>query len=358
MKLPSSARARLGLLAGGLALLVVISAVVAVLRHDSSRDVQKAGATATSAGPKGGDFTVRPYEGLGTWVDVFDYVPAYQQGGVAPTITAADVDNMAASGVKTIYLQAARNDARTPDGIVAPELLQPFLEKAHAHDIKVVGWYYPNFTDVNLDLDRLLQIVHFNSGGQRFDGVAVDIEDNQAVKDPAERSARLVDLSKRLREAVGAHVALGAIVMPAVQTEVVNPSYWPTFPWAELKPYYDVWLPMAYWSFRNDPYHSGYTYVTESVRRMRALVGDPNLKVHPIGGIADVVSEAEVRDFVKALTDTDAVGGSLYDYRTTSGGLWGILRGVDAALQAPPAPTTTLPDPTTAPPPPPAESTP
>ena len=358
MNLPSSARARLGLLAGGLALLVVIAAVVAVFRHDSPRDVEKAAAAPTSAGPKGGDFTVGAYEGLGTWVDVFDYVPAYQQGGVAPTITAADVDNMAALGVKTIYLQAARNDARTPGGIVAPELLQPFLEKAHAHHIKVVGWYYPNFNDVNLDLERLLQIVHFDSGGQRFDGVAVDIEDNQAVKDPAERSARLVDLSKRLREAVGAHVAVGAIVMPAVQTEVINPLYWPTFPWAELRPYYDVWLPMAYWSFRDGPYHSGYAYVTESVRRMRDLVGDPNLKVHPIGGIADVVSEAEVRDFVRALTDTDAVGGSLYDYRTTSGGVWGILRGVDAALQAPPASTTTLPDPTTAPPPPPAESTP
>ena len=351
MNLPSSARARLGLLAGGLALLVLIAAVVAVFRHDSPRDVEKAAAAPTSAGPKGGDFTVRSYEGLGTWVDVFDYVPAYQQGAVAPTITAADVDSMAALGVKTIYLQAARNDARTPDGIVSAELLQPFLEKAHAHDNKVVGWYYPNFADVNVDLERLLQIVRFDSGGQRFDGVAVDIEDNQAVKDPADRSARLLDLSKRLREAVGPHVALGAIVMPAVQTEVVNPLYWPTFPWAELKPYYDVWLPMTYWSFRDDPYHSGYTYVTESVRRMRALVGDPDLKVHPIGGIADVVSEVEVRDFVKALTDTDSVGGSLYDYRTTNGGIWGVLRGTEAALAASPSPTTTQPDATTSPPP-------
>jgi len=358
LKLPASAKARLGILAGGLVLLVIVAAIVAMLRQDSPRDVEKAAAAPTSAQPQGGDFTVRAYEGLGTWVDVFDYVPVYQQGGVAPTITASDVDSMAALGVKTIYLQAARNDARTPDGIVAPDLVRPFLAKAHAHGMKVVGWYYPNFADVNVDLERLMQIVRFDADGQRFDGVAVDIEDNQVVKDPVERSARLVDLSKRLRDAVGPHVALGAIVMPAVQTEVVNPLYWPTFPWAELKPYYDVWLPMAYWSFRNDPYHSGYTYVTESVRRMRDLVGDPNLKVHPIGGIADVVSEAEVRDFVKALTDTDAIGGSLYDYRTTSGGVWGILRGVDAALQAPPGPTTPLPDPTTAAAPPPSESTP
>jgi hypothetical protein len=93
------------------------------------------------------------------------------------------------------------------------------------------------------------------------------------------------------------------------------------------------------------------------VRRMRALVGDSNLKVHPIGGIADVISEAQTRDFVRALTDSDALGGSLYDYRTTPGGVWGILRGVAAALEAPPGPTTTLPDPTTAPPPPPDSAT-
>jgi hypothetical protein len=334
----------LGILAGGLAVLILIAAVVAVFRRDGPRDVEKtADAAAVS---HGGTFGVDAYEGLGTWVDVFDFVPAYQGPGAAPTVTAADVDTMASLGVKTIFLQAARTDSRTPDGIVAPELLVPFLTKAHEHNMKVVGWYYPDFSNVDLDLDRLQKIALFDQGGQRFDGLAVDIEDNQAVKDPADRSARLVDLSKRLRQSVGSKQALGAIVMPAVQTEVVNPSYWPTFPWADLKPYYDVWLPMAYWSFRDAPYHSGYTYVTESVRRMRALVGDPALKVHPIGGIADVISEGETRDFVRALTDTDALGGSLYDYRTTSGGIWGILRTVDAGLQAPPGPTTTQPDPT------------
>jgi hypothetical protein len=349
LNLPESAKARLGILAGGLAVLILIAALVAVFRSDKSPDVEKASASPVAGGSHGGSFDVDSYEGLGTWVDVFDFVPAYQQGGVTPTVTAADVDTMASLGVRTIYLQAARNDSRTA-GLVAPDLLVPFLEAAHRKDMKVVGWYYPDFVDVNVDLERLMQIVDFDVGEQRFDGVAVDIEDNQEVTDPADRSARLVDLSKRLREAAG-DKAIGAIVMPAVQTEVINPLYWPTFPWADLKPYYDVWLPMAYWNFREDPYHSGYSYVTESVRRMRALVGDPELKVHPIGGIADVISEDETRDFVRALTDTDSLGGSLYDYRTTPGGIWGILRTVDAGLEAPPGPTTTLPDPTTAPPP-------
>jgi hypothetical protein len=345
LSLPDSPRARLALLAGGLVVLVLIAALVALVRGGgSSADVQRAADSASH----GGDFTVDAYRGLGAWVDVFDFVPAYQNGGVAPTVVADDVDTMASLGVKTLYLQAARNDDRT-NGLVAPDLMVPFLERAHRHGMRVVGWYYPTFADVDVDLDRLLQIARFDVGGQRFDGVSVDIEDNQVVKDPADRSNRLIELSRRLREALGPKAAIGATVLPAVQTEVINPAYWPGFPWAQLKPYYDVWLPMAYWSFRDGVYKSGYTYVTESVRRMRALVGDPNLLVHPVGGIADVISEAEVRDFLRALADTDAIGGSLYDYRTTAGGIWGVLRGTQAALDTPPSPTTTQPDPTTAP---------
>jgi hypothetical protein len=341
LSFPDSARARLGLLAGGLTVVVVIAALVALFRGGGSSDVEK---TASATPSHGDNFTVSAYEGLGAWVDVFDYVAAYQNGGVAPTVTADDVDTMASLGVRTLYLQAARHDDRT-DGVVAPEFMVPFLEKAHHHDMKVVGWYYPTFSDVNVDLERLLQIARFDVDGQRFDGVSVDIEDNQAVPDPAERSARVVELSKRLRETLGPDVALSATVMPAVQLQVINPAYWPGFPWVELKPYYDVWMPMVYWSFRDSsgPYKNGYTYTAESVRRMRELVGDPALKVHPVGGIANVISEAEARDFLRALTDTDAIGGSLYDFRTTPGGVWGVLRGTDAALSAPPGPTTTVP---------------
>jgi hypothetical protein len=346
--IPDRAWARVLVLAGALLVVVLVASIVALTRQGSDSHVARSAPI-----PGGGTFDVSAYQGLGTWVDVFDYVPAYQQGGVAPTVTAADVGTMASLGVKTLFLQAARNDARTPEGLVSADLLVPFLREAHLHGIKVVGWYYATFDDVNADLDRLLQIVHFDAQGQRFDGVAVDIEDNQVVKDVAARNANLVALSSRLREAVGSHVALGAIVMPAVQLEVINPSYWPAFPWAQLRPFYDVWLPMTYWSVRSkdSPYHSGYAYVTESVRRMRAALGDPAAKVHPIGGIADTISEGETRDFLRALTDTDAVGGSLYDYRTTYGGVWGVLRqGLDPALAAPPGPTTTLPDATTAPP--------
>jgi hypothetical protein len=351
LKLPTTAKGRVALLAVVLAVVLIAAGVVSLVHDGGSGtvDVEKA-----AAAPSGGVFDLRPYEGLGTWVDVFDYVPAYQQGHAAPPITAADVEVMAALGIKAIFLQAARLDARTPDGVVAASLIEPILEQAHRHGIKVVGWYYPTFVDVAVDLDRLLKIVHFESQGQRFDGVAVDIEENQAQPNVATRNANLVELSKRLRAAVGPKAVLAATVMPNVVTDVINPKYWPAFPWKQIKPYYNVWQPMTYWSLRSDssPYHSGYAYVTESVRRLRAQLGEPSAPVDPIGGIADAVTEGEVRDFLRAVTDTNAIGASLYDYRTTNGGLWGVLRqGLTSALAAPPGPTTTLANPTTTAPP-------
>jgi hypothetical protein len=346
------ARARLALLA----LALVVALVVAVVwRSSRSPESGDDGETAGTAGVgKGGTFDQVAYEGLGTWVDVFDFAPAYQEAGLAPPITPDDMAAMAGLGVKTLYLQAARLDDRSPEGIVDRDLIGRFLQTSHEQGIRVVGWYLPKFAALDADAKRLDLIVDFEWNGHRFDGITVDIEDVENVPDGAERNTRLVELSRRLRDKVGPDATIGAGVLPPVQIEVVNLAYWPGFPWKELAPYYDVWLPMAYWSFRNEDsgYKDGYTYVEESVRRLRANLGEPAALVHPIGGIGDAISEGELRDYLRALTDTDALGGSIYDYRTMNGGHWGVLRGTEAALAAPPPPPTTLaPPPTTLTPP-------
>src|SRR5688500_13298355 len=38
---------------------------------------------------------LEPYEGLGTWVDVYDYVPEFQDQGEVPAVTPASVEDMA-----------------------------------------------------------------------------------------------------------------------------------------------------------------------------------------------------------------------------------------------------------------------
>jgi hypothetical protein len=253
------------------------------------------------------------YAGLGAWVDVFDWTSGYTGGN--PTVGPAEVDRMASLGVQTLYIQAARWDSA--QDVVEPERLHPIIQRAHAHGIRVVVWYLPTLTDVNADLRRLLAIA-----GLGVEGLSVDIESRE-VADPGERSRRLVDLSNRLRAALAGRT-LGAIVFPPTGMEVINPSYWPGFPWDGIAHDYDVWLPMAYWSGRTQEsgWHDGYRYTADNVQRTRNNLHNPAVPVHPVGGVADKVTAGEVDGMVRAVAATGSIGGSLYDYRTSAPDLW------------------------------------
>ncbi|MBV8561085.1 MAG: hypothetical protein JO050_09935, partial [Acidimicrobiia bacterium] len=256
-------------------------------------------ATPASRPPVSGG--VAAYAGFGTWVDVFEWTNQWTNG--KPTVGPADADRMASLGVQTLYIQAARYDG--PNGVAEPDRLNAIIQRAHAHGIRVVVWYLPTLTDVNADLSRLLAIA-----GLGVEGVAVDIE-SRDVSDPNERSARLVDLSNRLRAALPGRT-LGAIVFPPTGMEVINPSYWPGFPWAGIAPDYDVWLPMAYWGSRSQAsgWHDGYKYVVDNVQRTRNDLHNQGAPVHPIGGVGDAATAAEVADMVRAVAVTGSIGGS------------------------------------------------
>lgn len=271
--------------------------------------------SAESAAPR----TVAVYRGLGAWVDAFDFSPTYTRSADVPPISPDDVADMAAHGVTTLYLQAARPDERSSGRLLEEPLLAEFLVRAHAHGIRVVGWYLPLFIDVDKDLDHLLAIAEFEALGHRFDGVAVDIESQEGVTDPRARSARLVELSERLR-AERPGESIGAIVLPTVQIEVVNTTYWPDFPWSSIRPHYDVWLPMAYSTYRTveSGYRDPYRYAEESVRRMRANLGDPDAPVHVVGGIGELMSPEDFVALGAAAVDTGSIGSSVYDWDSMS----------------------------------------
>jgi hypothetical protein len=276
------------------------------------------------------ELTTDVYAGLGAWLDAFDFSPAYSADGVPP-VRSTVVSEMADQGIETLYLQAARLDERSPDVLEDRWVLAEYLLRARQEGVAVVGWYLPFWRDDDADFGRLAAIADFRFLGLAFDGVGVDIEWNQDGLEPEVRSARLVRLSQRLRDHVGED-PLGAIVLPPVLTEVVNPNFWPAFPWDEIAPLYDAWLPMSYWSFRSEAsgYGNGYSYNEESTRRLRNNVGDPDAIVHGIGGIGAVppdqvdaaseplASSDQLENFVRSLTDTGSVGGSIYDWLTQS----------------------------------------
>jgi hypothetical protein len=304
---------------------LVLALIAAVVWWSADRPDGDLG-TGSGLGPQVGTFLqdealprdLQPYAGLGTWVDVFDYAPAY--AGEEPAVTPADLDDMAAAGVRTVYLQAVRQDERSPDRIVDERLIARFLIEGHRAGLRMVGWYLPKLGDLQVDIDHVVTLADFEvGGGHRFDGVALDIEDTETEPDVAQRNERLVDLSEAAEEHLDG-AALGAIVLPPVLLEEVNPDFWPQFPWEDLAGSYDVWLPMSYWTQRraDSGYQDGYTYNEESTRRVRANLGDEHAVVHGIGGIGDEVSAASLAAFGLSLADTGAVGGSTYDWSTLS----------------------------------------
>jgi len=272
--------------------------------------------TTTTAAPPPAARDLSMYNGLGTWIDVYDWSATFGKDGAL--VDAATVDQMAAAGVQTLYVQTGKWDA--PTDVLEPERLLPIIERAKAHGIRVVAWYLPTFENPQADMARLMAAARLP-----VDALAVDIE-SLKLKDVPERNRRLIEISTNLRRELP-NVALGAIPYPPVVTDVINPSLWPSFPWAELAPLYDIWMPMSYQSDRkaDSGYRDAYRYMAENIDRMRARLG-ANVPVHGIGGIADKTSPADVDAIHRALVERGAVGGSLYDWRTTHPDLWGSLQ--------------------------------
>jgi hypothetical protein len=266
------------------------------------------------------------YRKLGAWIDVYDYVPAFAENGQVAPVTPDAVDELAAHGVHTLYLQVAKDDPRSPGLITDETRAAEFLRRAHAAGINVVAWFLPTHRDPELDRRRALALVEFRAGNERFDGVALDIEGTEAVPDVTERNRRLLDLSRALDDAA-ATMPLGAIVYPPLVFDVLNPSLWPDFPWADLAPHFDVWLPMAYWTYRSagSPYRDAHRYVTENVQRLRQHLADPDAPVHVIGGLAEPMTATDIEAFRRAAGEQHAIGHSVYDFNTTSPSAWPLL---------------------------------
>jgi len=257
------------------------------------------------------------YGGLGAWVDLYDH------GAVAVEA----VDRMADAGVRTLYLQAARDTGAGVPAVAEPERTGALLRRAHERHMRVVGWYLPRFGDVDRDLSFLRAVARFEAGGERFDGVGVDIEWTGDVPADDIRSDRLVALSRRLRSHVGDDRPVGAIVPPPTQLEVVNPGLWPDFPWRRLARDYDAWLPMAYWTLRTPA--SGFRdparYVDDNLARLHRHLG-ADAPVHLVGGVGPATTPGEVAAFAAAVGKARAGGGahvigaSLYDWASVPPG--------------------------------------
>lgn len=269
-----------------------------------------------------------PFSGLGVWVDVFDYAPRLQSHDNPPRVSADSVEDMAELGARTLYLQVANPDGARSNQLTDRVQLREFVRTAHDHGMFVVAWFLPDVSNLDADDQFVRQLLKLRVEGRGFDALALDIEDTNAVTDVTERNQRVVELARRARSAMSSDVALAAIVYPAVQLDVINPVLWPDFPYKRLGDAIDVWMPMAYFTYRDEEsgYRDAFRYTKESVSRLRGHLDDDEAEVHVVGGIADLVTPSDLDGFLRAAGSTDAIGWSLYDYGTTFSGAWPALR--------------------------------
>ena len=279
------------------------------------------------------------YQGLGSWVDIYD-----TQLWRDP---AAVISEMHAHGVRTLFLETG--NWRIDTKIFEPAVVANYVDEAHTQGMKVVAWYVPDFKSVDRDLARSLAAARFTtSSGERFDSFGLDIESTE-VRDPKVRTAEALLLSTRIRQAMGPSYPLAAIV-PSPYAMRMIPTYWPGFPFEKFAALYDVFVPMGYFTFRTNGPTEAAAYTTATLSLLDEFTG--GAPVHAIGGLASNTSGSEVAAFVGAAMHHGAIGASLYDFGTTGPEDWSALQAVkELAPRAPkpPTPTPPAPRPTVAP---------
>ena len=242
---------------------------------------------------------------------------------------------MARLGARTVYLQAAKADTRSPGPLVDEKLVGDFLVAAHQHGIRVcrvgtsrcwviwtpISWTFAVLEPLRGSVTNASTPWHSISSGPRECPTQV-------------RGTRgLVTFTKRVRRGHRRrHGARRDRVPRGAKPELINPSPRPYFPYRELAPYVDVWTPMVYWTFRTADYRDPFQYTNDSVQRLRGRLHDRHASVHPVGGIADTTTASDYERYLQAVRADKAIGWSVYDYNTTASSAWPRLRAGPGAV--------------------------
>jgi hypothetical protein len=287
------------------ALAVLVAALTVGIACVGSPPGQATPARATAA--------AEVFQGLGTWIDVYD------------TAVYATPNALAARHPPRRVRPARRETAndRSKTDVVDPGGLGRTVDALHARGIRVVGWYLPGHDNHARDIRRARALLAFRTPqGGAFDGIAFDVESlrNKNVK---QRTARVIDLLTRLR-AEARSTPVAAITYPPRAFER-HLTWWPGFPWAQIAAQVDAFVPMLYTGGGFKGYDATYGYVARSLRLLRAAVG-PDIAVHAAGGVANRMTPDELRAFDDAvLDDGTATGWSLYDLQTTTPAGWAAM---------------------------------
>ena len=257
-----------------------------------------------------------PFAGVGTWVSIFmDTWDSPRE----------HVQRMHERGVTTLYLQTASSRTPVNKRVFRRPVVGRFIDAAHARGMKVVAWYLPPLADVPTEYDRAMAAIRFRStSGQRFDGFALDIEPTVRTPDGPRRNENLLRLSRKIRRSAPTDYPLGAIIPSPIGLRR-SPGFWPQFPYEGIGRSYDTIVPMSYHTYRVDGPEATAEYTRKNIAILRRHYG-PEVRIHIIGGEADVSNGRETRAFVRAANEAGVLGASLWEYGMHAAHDWEALR--------------------------------
>ena len=183
-------------------------------------------------------------------------------------------------GVSTLYLATSHHRSPTTWSTRVSGVGD---HRGLTHDagMKVGAWYQPCWSGRRATCGDASHAIRFETeNGRHVDSFAST--SSRARWTPVERrQARLLRLAARLRDEVGSSYALGAIV-PSPRLLELYPNSWRDFPFRRLARYFDVFLPMAYWTYHASTFAGARDYTRDSVSGIRRLTGDRDMPVHAI----------------------------------------------------------------------------
>jgi hypothetical protein len=166
--------------------------------------------------------------GSGMWIWKPDQV---EGGDVAAAVAKAQMFGLTHLYVKT---------GSSWEGTINRDFLTALLPAAHAVGVRVYGWDFPAFVDINVDLTRAVEAIQYTTpDGHRLDGFSPDIEtESEGVLLSAEAASAYVN---GLRANAGPNYPLIATV-PRPSDYTVS-----FYPYAEVIGPMDAVAPMIYW---------------------------------------------------------------------------------------------------------------
>lgn len=234
-------------------------------------------------------------DGPGIWVNLWSH-PEIDNVGVY-------CRNLHKHGVRNVFVQTSRSNT---EAIRNPQRLAKLIEVCHHYKIRVIAWSFLVLDSPEADANKLLEAARFRTPhGHKFDSVAANIEKDLSAW-------KVEKLSIKLRSALGPDYPLIAVVFSPLNRA---PQVAKT-PWKILDKYYDVIAPMAYWNSKYADYKA-YDYTRDTVRKVRQLVGRPDVDVHIIGDGMKTRGH-EIHQFMKACKDHGVTSASLYPYHNVT----------------------------------------